>query len=105
METTTLVIGIVAGVLSIPLLGYVHYALERHYVRIGVRYCTKHGYEISRCRCGPEFDDRGVKTEYFIVEFDCISTQGTRQRVKLRVWILGVRKVLGIEDISKEETD
>jgi len=82
---------------------YVHCGLERCYVHFGQRFCKNRGLTISRVRCGPEFEDSGVKTEYSIVEFDCINAEGVRQLLKLRVWIFGVKKVLSIDNYPKDE--
>ena len=103
MDTPTIVAIVLAAILAIPLMWYVHCGLERCYVRYGQRFCKKRDLAISRVRCGPEFEDSGVKTEFSIVEFDCTTAEGVRKLVKLRVWIFGVRKVLGIDDFPKEK--
>jgi len=103
MIAITIIAIVVAGILFVPLMWWVHCGLERCYVCFGSRFCKKRALAISRCRCGPEFEDSGVKTEYSIVEFDCLTPDGVRQLVKLRVWIFGVRKVLSIEEYPGEE--
>ncbi len=88
---------VVAGILAIPLLWWVHCGLERHYVRLARRFCIKRGLTPIRWNCGPAFDDTGVKTEFSIVEFDCDHLNEGRKYVRLLVWIFGVRKVLIVE--------
>jgi hypothetical protein len=102
MDVPTLIILVIVGVLVFPLMVYVHCGLERIYVLFGQHFCKKHGLTISRVRCGPEFDEDGLKTESSLVEFDCIAPDGERQFVQLRVWIFGVRKVLRMEPFPEE---
>ena len=96
---------IILSVLSVPLLLLVHWGLERCYVRLARRFCAKRGFTPSRWRCGPAFDDTGVKTEYSIVELDCDHQQKGRQLVRLLVWIFGVRKVLSMGPFPVQEHD
>ncbi len=95
-------IWVALGVLSLGLLWIVHCGLERCYLRLAHRFCQKRGLTISRSRCGPAFDDRG-KTEYSIVELDCVHPQEGRQLIRLLVWVFGVREVLSIEPFPEEE--
>lgn len=44
-----------------------------------------------------EFEPSGVKTEFTLVQLDCFDTQKQRRLVLLRVWPLGVRKLLSDE--------
>lgn len=103
MDTIIIIAIVAAGVLAIPLMWYVHRGLERCYILFGRRFCKKRGLTVSEARCGPEFEDSGVKAEYPIVEFECVTAEGVRQLVRLRVWIFGVKKVLSIEDFHEEE--
>jgi hypothetical protein len=41
--------------------------------------------------------DRRVKTEFTLVQLDCFDAQKQRRLVLLRVWLLGVRKMLSDE--------
>jgi hypothetical protein len=43
------------------------------------------------------FDQSGVKTEFTIVEVDCLDGQKQRKLVRLLVWVFGIRKVLSDE--------
>jgi len=43
------------------------------------------------------FDQSGVKTEFTIVELDCLDGQKQRKLVRLLVWVFGIRKVLNDE--------
>jgi len=38
-----------------------------------------------------------VKTEFTIVELDCLDAQKQRKLIRLLVWLFGVRKVLSNE--------
>ncbi len=44
------------------------------------------------------FDSRRVKTEFTIVELDCLDGKGQRKLVRLVVWVFGVKSVLCHED-------
>ena len=103
MDIVTIALIVACGILIVPLMWYVHCGLEQCYVRFGHRFCKKRGLNVSRCRCDPEFEDSGVKTESSIVEFDCTTSDGVRQLVKLRVWIFGIRKVLSIEPFPENQ--
>ena len=50
------------------------------------------------------FDERGLKTEFTIVELDCLGRQKQRKLVRLLVWVLGIRKVLS-DDIYPDSYD
>ncbi len=103
MGGLTIVVLIVCGVITIPLFWWVHCGLESWYVRLGRSFCTRRGLTPSRWRCGPQFDDAGVKTEYSVVEIDCDRPEEGRQLVRLLVWIFGVRKVMSIGPFPEEE--
>jgi hypothetical protein len=102
MTAITIIAIVVTGILIVPLMWYVHCGLERCYVWFGHRFCKKRGFTISRVRCGPEFEKCGVKTESSLVEFDCVTPEGVRTLVRLRVWIFGIRKILTIEDFPED---
>lgn len=101
-EAEIITVGL-ATMLAIPFLFFTHWTIEGYYIWLGRRFCKKRGLVISRHFCGPEFEDSGVKTEYSIVEIDCLSPEGVRKWVKLRVWIFGIRKVLHVVDYPEEE--
>ena len=43
------------------------------------------------------FDQSGAKTEFTIVELDCLDFQKQRRLIRLLVWVFGIRKVLSDE--------
>jgi hypothetical protein len=97
---------ILACVVGIPALIYllwiIHCALDRVCVRHARRFCSRHGLEVSRARSQIEFEQRpdgrrGLKTEFTLVQLDCFDSQRQRRLVLLRVWPLGVRKLLSDE--------
>jgi hypothetical protein len=94
---------IVALVLcGIPALIYllwgVHCALDRLCVRHARAYCRRRGFEVCRVRWQPEFEPSGVKTEFTLVQLDCINAQKQRRLLSLLVWPFGVRKLLSDEE-------
>jgi hypothetical protein len=87
---------------SIYLLWVVHCTLDRVCVRHAQRFCKQHGLEVGRVRWQMEFERRpdgrrGVKTEFTLVQLDCLDGQKQRRLVLLRVWPLGVRKLVSNE--------
>ena len=108
----TLIIGalVVAGIPAFAYLAWVvHCALDRVCVRHALRFCKRHGLEISRVRWQIEFEQRsdgtrGVKTEFTLVQLDCFDAQKQRKLVLLRVWPLGVRKLVS-DEIYPESYD
>lgn len=100
------ILGIVAFVIfsmvMITLLWWVHCALDCVCVRHARRFCRRHGLDVSRVRWDMEFErradgGRGVKTEFTLVQLDCLDGQKHRRLVLLRVWPLGVRRKLSDE--------
>ena len=89
------------GVLIVPLYWFVHCGLEYCYLRFAVRYCTNRGLDVSRLRCRPWFKD-SIKTEYTLVELDCVDSNQRRKLVRLLVWLFGIRKVLSVEESPDE---
>lgn len=84
------------------LLWFTHRALDRVCVRHARRYCIRQGLEVSRVRWQMEFErrpdgSRGVKTEFTLVQLDCLNAQKQRRLVLLSVWPLGVRKTVSDE--------
>lgn len=96
---------VVLVVIGLPAILYlfwgVHCALDRICVRHARRFCRRHGLEISRVRWQMEFEPSGnklIKTEFTRVQLDCLDAQQQRRLVLLRVWPLGVRKLLSDEE-------
>jgi len=85
---------VAAGILALPLMYAVHRGLNYCCLRHAHRFCRQHGFTISRWRCGPLFDDTGVKTEFTLVELDCLDGQKHRRLIRLSVWLFGIRNVL-----------
>lgn len=87
--------------LGIPALMYmawiVHCTLDRCCVRRARRWCKRKGLAVLRLRAGMAFDASGLKTEFTIVELDCLDGQKERKLIRLLVWIFGIRKVLNDE--------
>ena len=82
----------------IYLLWGVHCALDRLCMRHARRFCRRSGLDICRVRCQPEFEPSGVKTEYTLVQLDCLNPQKQRRLVFLSVWPFGVRKLMRDEE-------
>jgi hypothetical protein len=55
------------------------------------------GLEARRVRCQPAFERSGVKTEFSLVQLDCLDAQKQRRLVLLLVWPFGVRKLVSDE--------
>ena len=107
------IFGIVGFVIFSIALGYllwvVHRILDRVCVRHARRFCKRHGLEVSRVRWQMEFERRsdgrrGAKTEFTLVQLDCFDSQKQRRLVLLRVWPLGVRKLIS-DEIYPESCD
>jgi hypothetical protein len=100
-------------VVGLPVMMYlfwvIHCTLDRVCVRHARRFCGRHGLEVSRVRWQMEFErrsdgGRGVKTEFTLVQLDCLDSQKQRRLVLLRVWPLGVRKLIS-DEIYPESYD
>jgi hypothetical protein len=111
MLRVLLIVGLV--VVGLPAMMYllwvIHCTLDRVCVRHARRFCKRHGLEISRVRWQIEFEQRsdgtrGVKTEFTLVQLDCFDAQKQRKLVLLRVWPLGVRKLVS-DEIYPESYD
>lgn len=61
------------------------------------RFCRRNSLEVRRARWQPEFEPSGVKTEFSLVQLDCLDAQKHRRLVLLSVWPFGVRKLVGDE--------
>jgi hypothetical protein len=103
MRVLLIVVLVVVGLPAMMyLIWQIHCTLDRVCVRHARRFCKQHGLEISRVRWQMEFErradgSRGVKTEFTLVQLDCLDGQKQRRLVLLRVWPLGVRKLLSDE--------
>ena len=75
----------------------VHCGLDYCCLRHARSFCRKRGLEVERWRLMPAFDQTGLKTEFSLVELDCLDRQRQRRLVRLHVWLFGIRKVLGDE--------
>lgn len=97
----TRVLLIVALVVGIPAVLYAywvtHIMLGRLCVRHARRFCSRSGLEIRRARWQTEFEPSGIKTEFTLVQLDCLDAQNQRRLVFLSVWPFGVRKTVSDE--------
>ena len=102
------ILGIIAfAIFSIALMyaaWVAHCTLNRIYARHARRFCKRRGLDVSRVRWQMEFErrpgdrsPRGVKTEFTLVQLDCLDSQKQRRLILLRVWLFGVRKLLSDE--------
>lgn len=85
------VIGIPA---SLYLLLIVHRTLGRICVRHASRFCTRNGLAVQRARWQPQFDSSGIKTEFTMVQLDCLDAAKRRRLLLLSVWLFGVRTTI-----------
>jgi hypothetical protein len=93
-SATGIIVIVVAAAVALPAFYFAHRGLKCCYLLHGRRFCRKNGLKLVRWRSGPEFDASGVKTEFTILELDCLDVQKQRKLVRLLVWIFGIRKVL-----------
>ena len=82
---------------SIYLAWFVHCTLDRCCVGHARRFCRKKGLEVRRSRARIAFEESVEKTEFTIVELDCLDGQKQRKLIRLLVWVFGVRQVLDDE--------
>ena len=110
MHTILGIIGfVIFAIAMMPVLWMIHCTLDRVCVKHARRFCKRHGLEVSRVRWQMEFERRpdgrrGVKTEFTLVQLDCLDGQKQRRLVLLRVWPLGVRKLVS-DEIYAESYD
>jgi hypothetical protein len=81
---------VAAGILGVFSLYYVHCLLNVLYLIYAKRFCTKYGFRPVRWRVGMAFNTRGIKTEYSIVQLDCVDSQSQKRFVSLLVWAFGI---------------
>ena len=85
---------------TVYLLWVVHLTLGRICVRHAKRFCRRNGLGVCRARWQPAFEPSGgkrVKTEFTLVQMDCLDAQKQRRLVLLLVWPFGVRKMVSDE--------
>lgn len=86
-------------------VGYsIHCFLNRICIRHARRFCGRNGLAVSRARCQPARYQTGAKSEYSLVQLDCLNAQRQRRLILLLVWPFGVRKLLG-DEIYPESYD
>jgi hypothetical protein len=102
MPRVLLIVALV--VVGIPAVLYAfwvtHIMLSRLCVRHARRFCSRSGLQTRRARWQPEFEASGVKTEFTLVQLDCLDAQKQRRLVLLSVWPLGVRETVSDERIQ-----
>lgn len=84
---------VVAVPLSLYALWGTHLLLGRLSVMHARRYCRRGGLTPSRSRWQPEFESSG-KTEYTLVQLECLDARRQRRLVVLSVWPFGIRKLV-----------
>lgn len=87
---------VVAIPLSLYALWGTHLLLGRLSVMHAQRYCRRSGLEPCRTRWQPEFESSG-KTEFTLVQLECLDALKQRRLVVLSVWPFGVRKLVSDE--------
>lgn len=98
MNVSLLVVLVVGGIPAVLYALWIsHRMLGRLCVRHAQRFCSRSGLEVRRARWQPEFEPSGVKTEFTLVQLDCVDLQKQRRLVVLSVWPLGVRKRISEE--------
>jgi hypothetical protein len=88
-------------VIGLPFVMFLFVLVHRTMVKICVRharkFCDRKGLKVNRYRWQPAFDRRGVKTEFTLVQLDCLDAQKQRRLLVLAVWPLGFRKIASDE--------
>jgi len=74
-----------------------HIMLGRLCVRHARKFCSRSGLEIRRARWHPEFEPSGFKTEFTLVQLDCLDAHKQRRLVLLSTWPFGIRKKVSDE--------
>jgi hypothetical protein len=90
-------LGLVGICAYIYLYWVVHCTLDRVCVRHARRFCIRSGLDVRRARWQPKFDASGVKTEFTLVQLDCLDAQKQRRLVFISVWPFGVRTMVSDE--------
>lgn len=99
MTRTVLIIAflLIGGAALIYVAWLVHCLLNRVCIRHARKFCKKMGLDPQRARCQPAFEESGVKTEFSLVQLDCLDAKKQRRLVLLLVWPFGVRKLVSDE--------
>jgi hypothetical protein len=101
LRVLLIIVGVVIYIpVSMYLFWVVHCTLDRIIVKHARRFCIRRGLEISRVRWQPAFEPSGgkrVKTEFTLVQLDCLDAQKQRRLVLVLAWPLGVRKLVSDE--------
>jgi hypothetical protein len=85
------VVLLAVGVLGLYGMWRTHLALGRLCALYARRFCAKRGLDVRRVRWRPQLEPSGLKTEFTLVQLDCVDTQRQRRLVCLTVWAFGVR--------------
>jgi hypothetical protein len=104
--TLLLAVVIICGIPALLWLYWgVHCALDRLCVHYARRFCRRRGWNVSRVRWQPAFESSGVKTEFTLVQLDCLDSQVQRRLVLLSVWPFGVRTLLSDEPYPESDEE
>ena len=89
---------LLAGALSLLIIyPAVHRGLHYCYLCHAKRFCRENNLILNGWKCSPAFDDTGLKTEFTLVELDCLDDQMNRRLVRLSISLLGIHKVVANE--------
>lgn len=92
---------IVLVAVAFPIMCYtmwtMHNLLGRWTVCHAQRYCRRMGLTVQRTRWQPEFEPSGMKTEFTLVQLDCLDTGQQRRLVLVSAWLFGVRMLISNE--------
>jgi hypothetical protein len=85
------------AIAAVPMMYSVHLGMNRICRWHARTHCAKNHLQILSWKIYPAFDPSGVKTEFTLVEVDCLDAQKQRQFVRLLVWPFGIRRILASE--------
>lgn len=99
MTRVLLIVAFLLVGIPVALYGFwvAHIMLGRLCVRHARRFCSRSGLDIRRARWQPAFKSSGVKTEFTLVQLDCLDEQKKRRLVLVSVWPFGIRKKVSDE--------
>ncbi len=106
LSTVAIMTALLAGGLAtIFYTGWVaHVLLGRLCTKHAMRFCRRQGLDVCRARWQPEFEPSGVKTEFTLVQLDCLDAHRQRRLVLLSVWPFGVRRKVS-DDLYPDSYD